>query len=77
MSNNFGRKSDFTPVVYTRYFERTAASENRSNHLHFDDEPTTTSSTYQTKRDLIFRRLFPSKYADANHDESKNINGGT
>jgi len=77
MSNNFRRKPDYTPIVYTRYFERTSASENRPNHLHFDDESATTSSNYQTKRDLIFRRLFPSKYADTNQDESNNVNGGS
>ena len=80
MSNNFGRKSEYTPAVYTRYFERTETAENRSNpnHLHFDDEPSTstTSSSYQNKRDLIFKRLFPSKYADATNDDATNANSG-
>ena len=69
MSNYLGRKSEFTPSVYTRYFERTE-NDNKSsnNHIHFNDNEDEVSNSYQLKRDLLFKRLFPAKYADSNNN---------
>jgi len=68
MSNYLGRKPDFTPPVYTRYFERTETPKSPSGHIYFNDNEEEISENYQTKRDLIFKRLFPSKYADSNNN---------
>ncbi|CAF3321713.1 unnamed protein product [Rotaria sp. Silwood1] len=70
MSNSFSRKSDFIPAVYTRYFERTETRKSSHSHIFFDDNIEETSKNYQIKRDLIFKRLFPSKYADSNNNNS-------
>jgi hypothetical protein len=70
MSNYFRRKSDFTPAVYTRYFERTETRKTTNGHIHFNDEQEEISKNYQIKRDLIFKRLFPSKYADSNNNNT-------
>jgi hypothetical protein len=64
MSNYLGRKSDFTPGIYTRYFERTETSKSSNDHIYFNEDNEQTSSNYQIKRDILFKRLFPSKYAD-------------
>ena len=70
MSNNYlGRKPEFTPAVYTRYFEHTDASP--SPHLYFNDNQDDATSSYQIKRDLIFKRLFPSRYSDANSNNTE------
>ncbi len=71
MSNYFGRKSEFTPSVYTRYFERTENDKSPKNHIHFNDHEDEVSNSYQLKRDLLFKRLFPSKYADSNDNETE------
>jgi hypothetical protein len=70
MSNYLGRKTDFTPQVYTRYFERTEAPKSSNDHIYFNDDHEETSRKYQIKRDLIFKRLFPSKYADSNNNKT-------
>jgi hypothetical protein len=71
MSNYHGRKSEFTPAVYTRYFEHTETPKPATGHIYFDDDNQEGSSSYQTKRDLIFKRLFPSKYANSNNNETE------
>jgi hypothetical protein len=71
MSNYLGRKSDFTPGVYTRYFEQPETRKSPNGHIHFNDQEDELSKNYQTKRDLIFKRLFPSKYADSNDNETE------
>lgn len=68
MSNYLGRKTDFTPSVYTRYFERNQARKSPTGHIYFNDEEEELSNSYQMKRDLLFKRLFPSKYADTNNN---------
>lgn len=65
MSNFSGRPREFTPAVYTRYFERTESSKSSSGHIHFHDDAEETSKDYQLKRDSLFKRLFPTKYADS------------
>ncbi|CAF2335466.1 unnamed protein product [Rotaria sp. Silwood2] len=75
MSNNFGRKSDFIPAVYTRYFERTEtrkSSSSSSSHIFFNDNNEEASKDYQIKRDLIIKRLFPSKYTDSDNNQTEN-----
>ncbi|CAF0731372.1 unnamed protein product [Rotaria sordida] len=72
MSNNSGRKSDFTPAIYTRYFERTETRKSTSSHIFFNDNNEETSKNYQIKRDLIFKRLFPSKYVDSDNNQTDN-----
>lgn len=71
MSNSFGRKSEFTPAVYTRYFERTDTRKSSNGHVYFNENEDELSDNYQTKRDLLFKRLFPSKYADSNNNETE------
>ena len=73
MSNYNGRKTDFTPAVYTRYFERSETRKSPNDHIFFNDEHEETSTNYQTKRDLIFKRLFPSKYADTDDNNQSNL----
>lgn len=68
-SNYLGRKAEFKPAVYTRYFEHTDASP--APHLYFNDTQDNATSSYQIKRDLIFKRLFPSRYSDANSDNAE------
>jgi hypothetical protein len=68
MSNYLGRKPDFTPAVYTRYFEQTETRKSPSGHIYFNDIEEEISENYQIKRDLVFKRLFPSKYADSNNN---------
>ena len=82
MSNYSGRKSDFIPSSYARYFERSETRTTNRDHVHFDDEPNggdqvDDSTVYQTKRDLLFKRLFPSKYADTNNNETTNESNTT
>ena len=70
MSNFVGQKSDFTPPVYARYFERTESTPKSSNdHVYFDDDHDNASKAYRAKRDSLFKRLFPAKYANANNDD--------
>ncbi|CAF0747038.1 unnamed protein product [Adineta ricciae] len=71
MSNYQGRKSEYTPTVYTRYFERTETPKQSNGHIYFDEEHDEKTSNYQTKRDLIFKRLFPSKYAQSSNEQSE------
>ena len=71
MSNYQGRKSEYTPTVYTRYFERTETPKRSNDHIYFDEERDEKASNYQIKRDLIFKRLFPSKYAQSNNEQSE------
>ena len=71
MSNYLGRKSDFTPPVYTRYFERTETPKSSHGHVYFNDDSEETSTNYQKKRDLLFKRLFPSKYADSENNKNE------
>ncbi len=71
MSNYAGRKPDFTPAVYTRYFERTETRKSPNGHIYYNDNAEEISENYQIKRDLIFKRLFPSKYADSNDNETE------
>jgi hypothetical protein len=66
MSNYLGRKSEFTPSVYTRYFER---NETPNGHIHFNEDEV--SQNYQLKRDTLFKRLFPSKYADSDNSKTE------
>ena len=68
MSNYLGRKAEFTPAVYTRYFEHADTSKTPQGHIRFDEDQQESSPAYQTKRDLVFKRLFPTKYADANNN---------
>lgn len=70
MSTNPGRKSDFIPAVYTRYFEHSETPKSSRSHIHFNEHDDETSKNYQMKRDLIFKRLFPSKYAESNNDST-------
>jgi len=71
MSNYLGRKSDFTPSVYTRYFERREGRKSPNGHVYFNDNEDEISENYQIKRDLIFKRLFPSKYVDSNDNKTE------
>ena len=71
MSNYLGRKSDFTPAVYTRYFEQTDTRKSPHGHVYFNENEDELSESYQTKRDLLFKRLFPSKYADSNNNQTE------
>jgi len=50
MSNYFRRKSDFTPAVYTRYFERTETRKTTNGHIYFNDEQEELSKNYQIKQ---------------------------
>lgn len=72
MSNSFGRKSEFIPATYTRYFERSQHRKSQE-HTYFDDkegnESNNFSSHYQEKRDNLFKRLFPNKYSESNDDK--------
>ena len=70
MSNYLGRKPEFTPAVYTRYFERTNAGNSSNGHVYFNENEEELSETYQNKRDLLFKRLFPTKYADSNNNQT-------
>jgi len=70
MSNYLGRKTDFTPSVYTRYFERSDTRKKSNGHIYFDDNEEPVSNSYQLKRDLLFKRIFPSKYADQNTNDN-------
>jgi hypothetical protein len=71
MSNYLGRKSEFIPSTYTRYFERTETEKSPNGHIHFNDNEDEVSNNYQVKRDLLFKRLFPTKYADSNNNKSE------
>lgn len=71
MSNYLGRKSGFTPAVYTRYFERTDTRKSPNGHVYFNENEDELSESYQNKRDLLFKRLFPSKYADSNDNQTE------
>lgn len=70
MSNYQGRKTEFTPSVYTRYFEQNESRKSPSGHIYFNEEEEELSKNYQIKRDLIFKRLFPSRYADSNNENN-------
>ncbi|CAF3867140.1 unnamed protein product [Adineta steineri] len=71
MSNYLGRKPEFTPAVYTRYFEQKDTPKSSAGHIYFNEDNEETSKNYQIKRDLIFKRLFPSKYAESNNNTSE------
>ncbi|CAF3755088.1 unnamed protein product [Rotaria socialis] len=75
MSNNSGRKSEFIPAVYTRYFERSETPKSSRGHIYFNENHEESSKNYQIKRDLLFKRLFPSKYAESNVNNTDNENG--
>ena len=70
MSNYLGRKTDFTPQVYTRYFEQKETPKTSNDHIYFHDNNEETSTHYQKRRDLLIKRLFPSKYADTDNDKT-------
>ncbi len=70
MSSYSGGRPDFTPAVYTRYFERTESRKSPNDHIHFNDNEEEASRNYQIKRDLMFKRLFPAKYTDSNENEA-------
>ncbi len=72
MSNYLGRKTEYTPSVYTRYFEQTETRKSPHGHVYFNDnDEEQLSNNYQIKRDLIFKRLFPSKYKDSNNEKNE------
>ena len=70
-SNYINQRSGFTPTVCSRYFEQTETTKTSSAHVYFDDDKEELSKSYQVKRDLIFKRLFPSRYADSNNNTTE------